>query len=124
MARILETAAALLLATTLASPTMAADAVAGAKNFKQACAVCHATATSGIGPALGGIVGRKVGTLPGYASRYSPAMKAAGFVWTHEKLEHYIDNPASVVPGNHMPYAGMHNLVQADAVVDYLQTLK
>ena len=86
--------------------------------------MCHAAATSGVGPALGGGVGRKAGSLAGYASRYSPAMKAAGFVWTHEKLERYIANPAAVVPGNHMPYAGLHDPAQVDAIVAYLATLK
>ena len=51
-------------------------------------------------------------------------MKAAGFVWTHEKLERYIANPAAVVPGNHMPYAGLHDPAQVDAIVAYLATLK
>lgn len=114
----------LLYVSTLATPAMAADAAAGAKAFKQACGVCHAAATSGVGPALGGVVGRKAGSLAGYASRYSPAMKAAGFVWTHEKLERYIANPAAVVPGNHMPYAGLHDPAQVDAIVAYLATLK
>ena len=124
MGRFLKITATVLLAVVLATPAMAADAAAGAKAFKQACGVCHAPATSGVGPALGGGVGRKAGTLPGYASRYSPAMKAAGFVWTADKLSRYIANPAAVVPGNHMPYAGLHDAGQAAAIVAYLETLK
>ena len=124
MGRFLTIAAAALLSGALATPALAADAAAGAKVFKTSCGVCHATSTSGVGPALGGVVGRKAGTLAGYASRYSPAMKAAGFVWTTDKLEHYIDNPAAVVPGNHMPYAGMHNPAQSASVAAYLATLK
>ena len=131
MARFLNTAASALLGVALAtlalsSPAMAADAAAGAKTFRQACGVCHATSgtTAGVGPSLAGVVGRKAGTQAAFASRYSPAMKAAGFVWTAEKLEHYITNPAAVVPGNHMPYAGTHDDAVSTSVAAYLATLK
>ena len=128
MARFLMTApkivTAALLSVALSAPAMAADTAAGAKVFKQACGVCHAAATSGVGPALGGVVGRKAGSLPGYASRYSPAMKAAGFAWTADKLSHYIANPAAVVPGNHMPYAGLKDAGQVASIVASLTSLK
>ena len=101
-----------------------ADAAAGAKVFNTTCGVCHSATAAGVGPALGGVVGRKAGTQAAFASRYSPAMKAAGFVWTPDKLSHYIANPAAVVPGNHMPFAGMHDAGQVASVVAYLQTLK
>ncbi len=59
MGRFLKITATVLLAVVLATPAMAADAAAGAKAFKQACGVCHALATSGVGPALGGLSGAR-----------------------------------------------------------------
>ncbi len=123
MARILIAAALAALVTT---PALAADAGAGSKVFKAQCAICHATtasAAAGIGPSLAGVVGRKAGTQAAYRS-YSPAMKAYGKAWSDETLKAYITNPAKVVPGNKMPFAGLKDAGQTDAVVAYLHSLR
>ena len=89
------------------------------------CGVCHkvgAGEKSSLGPNLFGVGGRKAGALPGYA--YSPAMKAAKFVWTRDKLIAYITDPRKTVPGNKMAFAGQKNPQQAAAIADYLLTLK
>ncbi|MDE2302551.1 MAG: c-type cytochrome [Sphingomonadales bacterium] len=116
-----------LPAFAIASSAMATDAASGARVFKAQCAICHATsdhAPSGIGPSLAGVVGRRAGSQTAFAARYSPAMRAAGRVWSEAALRAYIANPAKAVPGNHMPYAGLHNPAQVDDVVAYLQTLR
>ena len=118
--------AALGLAMMLAQPTLAADAVAGAQVFKAQCAVCHASTASappGVGPSLAGVVGRQSGTQSDFRARYSVAMKEAAKQWTAANLKLYIANPAATVPGNHMPYAGLHDLAKVDDVVAYLATL-
>ena len=100
------------------------DAKAGAQVFRR-CAICHSDAKGAankIGPNLWGIVGRKAGTEPGF--NYSAAMKNAGFVWTGDKLEAYVTNPQKVVPGNRMPFAGIHNPKQVEDLTAYLETLK
>jgi cytochrome c len=89
------------------------------------CAICHSSAKGGgnrIGPALFGVVGRKAGTAPGFS--YSAAMKAAGFVWTNEKLDAYIKSPALTVPGNRMPFAGLSSASDRADLIAYLDTLK
>ena len=117
---------ALVVAMLVAAPHHAsANDVSGQHVFEARCAVCHSVTRSGgasIGPHLFGVVGRKAGTLPGFA--YSPAMKRSGIVWSEANLKRYIADPRVVVPGNAMPFAGMHNQAQVDALVAYLATLK
>ena len=129
MARILislalcATAAATGLA--LATPAFAGDAKAGQATFKTNCAVCHsdnAKSPPGIGPRLFGVIGRQSGTFPGYS--YSPAMKAVGYAWTKDKIAAYLKAPATVIPGNRMPFAGLKGGQKAEDVAEYLATLK
>ena len=103
----------------LAQPAWAADPAAGAKVFKSQCALCHAPG-AGVGPSLSGVVWRKAGTQSAFAARYSPAMKGYGKVWTSANLDAYIANPAKTVPGNKMPYPGLHDATQLANLVAYL----
>ena len=122
MARFLIAAAA--LAAMTGTPAMAGDAAAGARVFKAQCAICHATtatATSGVGPSLAGVVGRKPGTQAAFASRYSPAMKQVAQVWGTDTLKAYITNPSKAVPGNKMPFAGLRDATQTRDEIAYLQ---
>lgn len=98
------------------------DPVAGARTFAQ-CRSCHkldATGTSGIGPNLKGVVGRRAGTLPGF--RYSPAMLAANRVWNDATLDAYLAGPATAVPGGRMAYLGMRNPQDRRNVIAYLKS--
>jgi cytochrome c len=127
MARIVNkivAAAVLAAGLALSQQAIAGDAAAGAKVFKANCAVCHATTKSappGVGPRLNNVVGRTAGSLQGFA--YSPAMKQFGLPWTSEELDIYLANPSKLVPGNRMPFAGLHNPADRDNVVAYLGTL-
>ena len=120
-------AAALTAAAALSPPGLAsaADPAHGKAVFAQQCGACHSAAKGGpnlVGPDLYGVVGRTAGTLRGFS--YSSAMKAAGFPWSADKLGAYLAAPSSVVPGNHMPYAGLKNPAQLDDLVAYLASLK
>ncbi len=101
----------------------AGDPVAGKAAFA-ACSICHSTVAggAGIGPSLAGVVGRKQGSIAGFA--YSPAMKAKGGVWTEAALDAYIESPQKAVPGNRMPYGGMADPAKRAALIAYLKTLK
>jgi cytochrome c len=100
----------------------AQDATAGQEVFKQ-CAACHAAdETSGAGPGLKGIVGRKVGSLPGF--RYSRAMKATDYAWSAATLDAYLADPQKAIPGNVMPFSGLPDAKQRADIIAYLQTLK
>lgn len=118
--------AVILAAGLLAAlPATAGDAAHGKGVFAAQCAMCH-TATRGgptiLGPNLYGVVGRKAGSMPGFA--YSPGMKAAGFTWTDDRLHAYLPSPRAMVPGTKMSYAGLKNPSQLDDLVSYLDTLK
>lgn len=114
----LGAAAALTLFATAAS---AAD-VAHGKQIFASCAACHSERPDAIGPDLKGIVGRKSGAVDGY--RYSAAMRRAHLVWDEANLKQYIANPQAKVPGNRMPFSGLHDPHDVDDVVGYLETLK
>jgi cytochrome c len=108
----------------MAGPCAAADAIHGKTVFSQQCSVCHSATKGGpnsVGPDLYGVVGRPAGSLRGF--NYSPAMKTAGFAWSADRLHDYIGAPANVVPGNHMPYAGLKNAAQVDDIIAFLKTL-
>lgn len=107
-----------------AMPAAAQDAGAGRAVFAAQCAACHMATSNGhtlVGPNLFGVVGRRAGTVPGFA--YSPAMQHSGASWTTARLLAYVQAPQQVVPGTRMPYAGLHNPQQAAALVAYLNTL-
>ena len=108
-----------------ASPALAGGAASGEAAFKGQCAMCHSVkdkAAPGIGPSLYKVVGRKAGSLPGFA--YSPAMQKAGFVWAAPKLTAYLAAPQKVVPGNRMPFVGIADKAVAADIAAYLATLR
>ncbi len=68
------------------------------------CMACHhfdITGPTHLAPSLKNIVGRVVAS-DGF-SRYSPGLKAAGGVWTEERLRAFIANPSEFAPGSTMP---------------------
>ena len=81
------------LTVALAGTASAQDAAKGKSVFNQ-CKACHRLDTALVGPPLGGVVGRKAGSVPGYS--YSELMKTAGeagLVWNQEELVNYLKNP-------------------------------
>jgi cytochrome c len=110
--------AALLALFATAAP--AAD-VAHGKQVFASCAACHSERADAIGPDLKGVVGRKSAALEGY--RYSGPMRRAKLVWDDANLKQYIADPQAKVPGNRMPFSGLHDPHDVDDVVAYLKTL-
>jgi cytochrome c len=108
----------------IVSPATAGDAKKGQTAFG-ICQTCHTVTKgggNGIGPNLFGVAGRKAASLPGFY--YSPALKASNIVWTNDKLTAWVTNPAKLVPGTRMVFAGIHDPARAADVVAYLDTLK
>jgi cytochrome c len=108
-----------------ATPAAAGDAGHGKSVFAAQCSMCH-TATRGggtiLGPPLFGVVGRKAGSVSGYA--YSPAMKGAGFAWSDDQLRAYLPAPVKMLPGIKMTYGGLKNPAQLDDLIAYLDGQK
>jgi cytochrome c len=123
--RIVAVFAALLAAgstTVTLAAGAAGDPVKGKQVFVR-CIACHkvdTSNTSGLGPNLNRVVGRRAGTLPGF--RYSPAMAGANRVWTEANLDAYLAAPARAVPGNRMVFAGLANPADRQNVIAYLKS--
>jgi cytochrome c len=86
------------------------------------CAACHSAereAPSRLGPNLFGVFGRHSAAVPGYA--YSDAMRKSGLVWDRATLDRYLENPRAVVPGTRMPFSGMRDPAQREAVIAFLR---
>ena len=102
-----------------ATPPAAADAVRGANLYERRCSACHSIAVSRIGPLHRGVVGRRAGTVPGYA--YSTALRTSGLTWTAANLDRFLTGPTRMVPGTKM---GLSVAAPADRrdIIAYLAT--
>lgn len=88
------------------------------------CQTCHnfqKGAGVKIGPPLYGVVGRKKGSVPGFA--YSDGMKAKGGTWTFADIDTFITKPAAYVSGTKMTFAGEPDPMKRADIVAYLRTL-
>ena len=105
--------------TTFASFT--GNAANGKLVFAQ-CRTCHVTdaGVNKTGPSMNGIIGRKAGTVPGFA--YSAANSGSGITWTKEKLFQYLEKPQRVIPQTKMIFAGLPDAQKRADVIAYLET--
>lgn len=95
----------------------AADPEKGKKVYKK-CGACHKADKNGVGPMLGGVVGRDIGSIDGYG--YSGGLTSAEGNWDPEKLFAFLGNPKEW--GSSMSF----NLKKEEdraAVIAYLATL-
>lgn len=105
-----------------ANPAAAGDAAAGEKVFNQ-CKACH-TIEAGknrVGPSLHGVVGRKSGSVEGFA--YSEAVKKLNVTWDDANLDKWLADTKAVAPGNKMTFALKDPKARED-VIAYLKTQK
>ena len=96
------------------------DIATGEKVFKK-CAACHLVNKGGenkIGPALYGIIGRKVASKENY--KYSKAMAAYDKNWTFEEMNGYLKKPQSYIKGTKMAFAGLRKEKDRASVILYL----
>ncbi len=132
----------LVAALSLAAPAFADDAITGdaAKGEKEfnKCKACHTiTAPDGtvimkgskVGPDLYGVVGRKAGSMEGFA--YSQVMKEAGekgLEWTPENLIAYLPDPSKFLEEKSGDAAGKSKMTfklakGAEDVIAYLASV-
>ncbi len=96
------------------------DVSHGEKVFKK-CAACHLINKGGenkIGPALYGIIGRKVASKEDY--KYSKAMAEYNKNWTFEEMNGYLRKTQSYIKGTKMAFAGLRNDKDRASVILYL----
>jgi len=99
-----------MLRVSLATVLLSSAAAAQPPHFDQSleiqfnghCRECHSFVKNDnrLGPSLYGVVGRKAGSVPGFA--YSESLKDSGVVWDEPTLDKWITNPGAVIPGNNM----------------------
>ena len=104
-------------ASPAAAPTVPGGDPAQGRVYYQACSGCHSIDENDVGPRHRGVVGRRAGTVPGYA--YSAALKNAGIVWTPANLDLWLTNPQKLVPGAKM-YFSVANPRQRADIIAYL----
>ncbi|MBY0560366.1 MAG: c-type cytochrome [Hyphomicrobium sp.] len=91
--------------------------------FNGHCRECHAfdKGDNRLGPTLYGVVGRKAGTVPGFA--YSDSLKGSGITWNEKTLDQWITNPNAVVPGNNMGaiFSGLADAGERAKIIAFLK---
>ena len=91
------------------------------------CASCHTIGRGEdalVGPNLYDIVGASVGRDPDF--NYSGAFRSLGeegAIWTFERLDAYLENPAIAVPGTRMGFSGISDETDRAAVIAFLRSL-
>ncbi len=117
------TASAGSIFDTVKPMLVAAKPEGGAATFK-ACAACHSGDKGGankVGPALWNLVGRKVGSMDGFA--YSEALKGKGGEWGYEQLAGFLNNPKAYAAGTKMAYAGITDPEKLADLLAFLGTM-
>ena len=125
-ARLAVMTAAIAAFSTLAGAQTppAGDPISGKAAFADNCNVCHSIEPGdggNQGPILGGVVGRKMGSVPGF--RYSGGMQAKGGVWTPENLNAFLSSPPDFIPGAYMSI-NVGDAQQRADLIAYLATTK
>lgn len=97
------------------------DAAKGEKVFAL-CRSCHVLeeGVNRVGPSLYNIVGRKSGSVAGFA--YSDANKNSGVTWTTDVLFEYLKDPKGFMPGTKMAFPGIKNDQDRANLVAYLES--
>lgn len=104
----------------LPAPYSQADLDNGRAAFAR-CRSCHTITPNGpnmTGPNLYGLMGRQAGTHAGFA--YSRAVRDAGFAWDDDRIDHWLQNPRTFLPGNKMAYPGLADATDRRDLIAYL----
>ena len=101
-------------------PLPPGNADRGMRLFLQ-CVACHDLKPGGIpkvGPQLGGLFGRKAGTVQGLV--VSPALQSSGVVWDAKTLDQWLEKPTSLIPGIIMVIPGIEKPQDRADLIAYL----
>ncbi len=97
------------------------DVQRGAALYQERCTACHNIDSNKTGPAHRGVMGRRVGSLPGY--KYSDELARSRLRWTPQTLNTWLEDPEELVAGQRMGFQVENAQERADLIA-YLATLK
>jgi cytochrome c len=103
---------------------LAAATIEQGANVMKKCATCHDFTQGGpnkIGPNLYGVLGGPKAHAAGF--QYSDAIKGAGGTWDVESMWKFLNNPAAVMKGTKMSFAGLKKPEELAAAIVYLRSL-
>jgi cytochrome c len=89
--------------------------------FLGQCGTCHtlsAQEPARQGPPLGGVFGRKAGSVAGF--QYSAGFTNADFAWDSPRLDAWLIRPQDVVPGAVMVYRQANPAIR-HSIIDWLK---
>ena len=93
----------------------------GVALYQERCTACHNIDSNKIGPAHRGVMGRRIGSLPGY--KYSDELARSRLRWTPQTLNAWLEDPEELVAGQRMGFQVDNAQERADLIA-YLATLK
>ena len=97
------------------------SAARGALLYQTHCTACHNIDSNKTGPAHRGVVGRRVGSLPGY--KYSAELAASRLRWTPQTLNKWLEDPEELVAGQRMGFS-IEDAQERGDLIAYLATLR
>lgn len=106
-------------AVDVAALIAAADVARGEKLFGK-CKACHklTDGANGVGPFLWGVVGRPIGTAPGF--NFSAEIADRGGNWSLDNLLGFLESPKKWAPGTKMAFKGLPKIEDRINVIVYL----
>lgn len=106
------------------TPTLTSSTTAAPPPQFALCAACHPSSADGVsamGPNLRGVMGRRAGSLPGFA--HSAALKSSGLVWSSKTMDAFLKNVQGTVPGTLMGLSSVPDANDRAQIINYLETL-
>lgn len=105
-----------------AAPAAALVSAEAGEGVFRKCKACHTAdkdGRHGTGPNLWNIVDRQIASAEGFA--YSDALHSeTGDSWTVERLDAFLANPRSAMPGNKMSFGGLKKEADRQNVIAFL----
>ena len=93
--------AVMMAARSFQDAVQSGDLERGKAAFQRRCTGCHALDRDldqdKEGPSLGGVYGRKAGSVAGFT--YSDALRRSSTIWDKTSLEKWLTNPEAMAPG-------------------------
>jgi cytochrome c len=102
------------------------DITAGKKLATNHCGACHTFGKgepAGQGPNLFGVLGRKAGSVPGYAYSAGFTKALANETWDPKLMDRWLADTQAVAPGSGMVYF-QDDAAKRRKILSYLQSLK